>query len=93
MANVLQLTVVTPEKVLFNGEIKYLYVPGGAGYFGVLVDHAPMIASIKAGPFEIRTTTGNVIRFTTTNPGFFEVVRNKAAILLDAADTASFPRP
>ncbi len=89
----MQLTVVTPEKVLFNGEIKYLYVPGGAGYFGVLVDHAPMIASIKAGPFEIRTTTGSVIKFTTTHPGFFEVVKNKASILLDAADTASFLRP
>jgi F-type H+-transporting ATPase subunit epsilon len=93
MANILQLTVVTPEKVLFNGEVKYLYAPGGAGFFGVLVDHAPMIASLKAGPFEIRTTTGNTIKFNTIHPGFFEIVKNKASILLDAADTASFPKP
>ncbi|MFH0754661.1 MAG: F0F1 ATP synthase subunit epsilon [Candidatus Omnitrophota bacterium] len=92
MANILQLTVVTPEKVLFNGEIKYLHAPGGAGFFGVLVDHAPLIASLKAGAFEIRTLSGNIIKFTTTHPGFFEVVKNKAAILLDAADTVSFPK-
>ena len=92
MANILQLTVVSPEKVLFNGDIKYLYAPGGAGFFGVLVDHAPLIASLKAGSFEIRPLTGEPIIFTTTHPGFFEVVKNKASILLDAADTASFPK-
>ncbi len=90
MPNTLHLTVVTPEKVLFNGDVKYIHVPGGAGSFGVLVDHAPMLASLQPGMFEIRPVAGQPVTFKTTCPGFFEVVKNKASILLDAADTRSW---
>jgi F-type H+-transporting ATPase subunit epsilon len=90
MLNVLHLTVVTPEKVLFDGDVKYIHAPGGAGSFGILVDHAPMLASLQPGPFEIRPVAGEPVKFKTTCPGFFEVVKNKASILLDAADTKSF---
>jgi F-type H+-transporting ATPase subunit epsilon len=90
MAEPLHLTIVSPEKVLFDGDVKYLHVPGGGGFFGVLVDHVPLLASLKPGPFEIRPLAGAAFKFTTTSPGFFEVVKNKASILLDAADTAAF---
>ena len=90
MLHTLHLTVVTPEKVLFDGDVKYLHVPGGAGFFGVLVDHAPMLASLVPGPFEVRPMVGDPVKFKTTCPGFFEVVNNKASILLDAADTKSW---
>ncbi len=87
MPNTLHLTVVSPEKVLFDGDVKYIHVPGGAGSFGVLVDHAPILASLQPGLIEIRPVAGEPVRFKTTSPGFFEVVKNKASILLDAADT------
>ena len=90
MSNTLHLTVVTPEKVLFDGDVKYIHAPGGAGSFGVLVDHAPMLASLQPGPFEIRPVAGPAVIFKTTCPGFFEVVKNKASILLDAADTKAW---
>ncbi len=86
----LHLTVVTPLKVLFDADIRYVHVPGGAGDFGVLKDHAPIIASLRAGPFEIQPLSGASVLFTTIHPGFFEVVNNKASILLDAADSAAF---
>jgi len=90
MPNTLHLTVVTPEKVLFDGDVNYLHVPGSAGFFGVLVDHASTLASLQPGPFEIRPVAGDPVKFQTTCPGFFEVVKNKASILLDAADTRSW---
>ena len=93
MPSTLHLTVVTPEKVLFDGDVKYIHVPGGAGFFGVLADHAPMLASLQAGPFEVRPVAGAPVKFRTAFPGFFEVVRNKASILLDAADTKAWPNP
>ena len=92
MANLLHLTVVSPEKVLFAGDVKYIHVPGGAGFFGVLVDHVPMLASLKPGPFEIRPVSGESLKFSTTRPGFFEVVKNRASILLDALDTGVLQR-
>lgn len=92
MANVLQLTVVTPEKVLFEGQARYIYAPGGDGYFGVLPDHAPMIASLNPGSFEIRPLAGEPFKFVTSHAGFFEIVKNKAAILLDVADAGVLAR-
>ena len=91
MPSTLHLSVVTPEKVLFDGDVKYVHVPGGAGFFGVLPDHAPMLASLQPGPFEVRPVAGAPVKFRTSCPGFFEVVSNKASILLDAADTKSWP--
>jgi F-type H+-transporting ATPase subunit epsilon len=86
------LTVLTPAKVIFDGDIRYVYVPGGAGDFGVLRDHAPVIASLKPGPVEIQPASGGTFRFTTAHPGFFEVVKNKASILLDAGEAAVFSK-
>lgn len=88
----LHLSVLTPAKVLFDAPVDYLFVPGGAGDFGVLRDHASMIASLKPGAFEIRPLSGGVLNFRTGQPALFEVVNNKASILLDAGDTASFPK-
>ena len=92
MADLLHLTIVSPEKVLFEGDVKYLHVPGGAGSFGVLVDHVPLLASLKPGLFEIRPVSGEPLKFSTTCPGFFEVVKNRASILLDALDTGVLQR-
>jgi F-type H+-transporting ATPase subunit epsilon len=87
MAQPLNLTIVSPEKVLFEGDVSYISVPGQAGSFGVLVDHAPLMAALKAGTFEVRPLVGKSFQFTTTRPGFFEVIMNKASIILDADDT------
>ncbi|MEI8011817.1 MAG: F0F1 ATP synthase subunit epsilon [Candidatus Omnitrophota bacterium] len=88
----LHLSVLTPGKVLFDAPVDYLFVPGGAGDFGVLRDHAAMIASLKPGSFEVRPSSGTPLLFKTAHPALFEVVKNKASILLDAGDTASFPK-
>jgi F-type H+-transporting ATPase subunit epsilon len=89
MANQLSLSILTPERVVFEGVVKYLSVPGSAGYMGVLVDHAPIISSLKPGAFEVRPARegASPITFTTQKPGFLEIDKNKASILLDATDS------
>ncbi|MBF0122531.1 MAG: F0F1 ATP synthase subunit epsilon [Candidatus Omnitrophica bacterium] len=93
MSKKLMLSVMTPERVLFEGEITYLSVPGGAGFMGILVDHAPLISSLKAGPFEVRPVSEKTLRFSTTRKGFFEISANQATILLDAADSLALSMP
>jgi F-type H+-transporting ATPase subunit epsilon len=85
----LALSIVTPERVLFEGPIRYLSVPGSAGYMGILVDHAPIISSLKPGQIEIRPAKeGSVpVKFTIQRPGFMEISRNQVDILLDATDS------
>ena len=41
--------LVSPEKMVFSGEVEQVDVPGAEGDFGVLAHHAPLIAMLKPG--------------------------------------------
>lgn len=43
------LNVLTPEGKAFGGEVEAVYLPGGAGRFEILPDHAPIVSSLEAG--------------------------------------------
>ena len=45
----LQLKIVSPEKVVFQGEVESVLVPGTLGSFEILKDHAPIISSLEVG--------------------------------------------
>jgi F-type H+-transporting ATPase subunit epsilon len=89
MANQLSLSIVTPERVLFEGLVRYLSVPGSAGYMGILVDHAPIISSLKPGLIEIRPAKpgSSPIKLKIQKPGFMEINKNQVDILLDATES------
>lgn len=78
----LNLLIVTPESILFQGSVSSLIVPGDSGYFGVLHDHAPILSSIKKGKIEFVDDNNkhNVMEISTG--GFLEVANNKATIVL-----------
>ena len=44
--------LVSPEKLVFSGEVEAVVVPGVDGEFTVLKDHAPTLASLKPGIIE-----------------------------------------
>ena len=41
--------LVSPERLLFSGEVDQVDVPGSEGDFGVLAGHAPLIAMLRPG--------------------------------------------
>jgi F-type H+-transporting ATPase subunit epsilon len=41
--------LVSPEKLLFSGEVIQVDIPGEEGDFGVLAGHAPFVAMMKPG--------------------------------------------
>ena len=41
--------LVSPEKVLFSGEVSQVDVPGSEGDFGVLAGHAPLVTTLRPG--------------------------------------------
>ena len=45
--------LVSPERLMFSGEVTQVDVPGEEGDFGVLADHAPFIATIRPGVLTI----------------------------------------
>ena len=82
------LSIVTPDRMLFDGQAQYLSVPGAGGYMGVLADHVSLITPLKNGDFQVRTVgAAQPIVFKTRHGGLFEVDRNNVSVLLEAADS------
>ena len=59
----MQLEIVTPDKNLFKGEVDYVYCPGAHGSFGILNNHAPIIATLKDGEVRVRVADENALYF------------------------------
>jgi F-type H+-transporting ATPase subunit epsilon len=81
----MNLTVLTPEKEFYNGEIKGVVVPGTKGEFEILDNHAPIISSLGSGSVKITETSGNVKEFSIST-GFIEVLNNEVALLVNGLD-------
>ncbi len=79
------LSIVTPEKVYYEAEIKSLVVPGTEGYLGVLSNHAPLITALKPGKIEFRDANDKVEQLAVSG-GFLEVSNNRATLLADAVE-------
>ena len=47
MANHIKLTILTPEKEFYSGEILSLNTEGEEGRFGILANHVPMVSTLK----------------------------------------------
>ena len=84
MATPFQLSILTPEKTVFEGEVEYLEVPGTEGYLGVLAHHAPLVTALKAGNLTLRR--GGRDQKLKVSGGFFEVSHNRATVLADSIE-------
>ena len=48
------LEIISPESIVFKGEIDSISVPGSSGDFQVLNNHAPIISTLKKGIIKIK---------------------------------------
>jgi F-type H+-transporting ATPase subunit epsilon len=75
--------LVSPEKMVFSGEVEQVDVPGAEGDFGVLAHHAPLIAMLKPGILTI-FGAGETQRVVVVG-GFAEVNEEGLTVLADMA--------
>jgi len=85
MAKAFKLSIITPEKIVYEGSITSLVAPSELGYLGVLADHAPLITNLSAGTITVRDDTGKVLFFPSRGKGFLEVLKNDATVFLRAS--------
>ncbi len=77
----LQLKIVSPEKVVFQGEVVSVLVPGTLGSFEILNNHAPIISSLEEGKVEYTTLEGkNVMNI---RGGFVECKKNEVSLCVE----------
>jgi F-type H+-transporting ATPase subunit epsilon len=76
------LSILTPERPVFEGKVEYVQVPGSEGYLGVLAHHAALVTELAAGTLTVRKPGGEDVRWQVSG-GFFEVADNCATVLAD----------
>ena len=78
--------LVSPEKLLFSGEVDQVDVPGTEGDFGVLANHAPTVSALRPGIMTV--FVGGEQQRMVVLGGFAEVSADgKLTVLADLADS------
>jgi F-type H+-transporting ATPase subunit epsilon len=75
--------LVSPEKLLFSGDVTQVDLPGTEGDMGVLAQHAPLVTALRPGILVIHGDTG-ALR-VVVNGGFAEVGPAGLTVLADLA--------
>lgn len=78
-----QLSLVSPEKLLFAGQVDQVDLPGKEGDFGVLAGHAPIVAALRPG-IVTAITSANREKFVVYG-GLAEFANDELTILADLA--------
>jgi F-type H+-transporting ATPase subunit epsilon len=79
----LQLKIVSPEKIEFDGAVESVLVPGSMGQFEILKDHAPIISTLQKGTVEFVTAEGKTS--IEIQGGFVEVQKNVVSVCAEMA--------
>ena len=79
----MRIEIVTPDKRVFEGDIKSVRVPGKKGSFQVLKDHAPIVSTLENGPVILVDPEGKDTIFEISG-GVIEVKANRIILLADS---------
>ncbi len=77
----MNISVLTPDKEIFEGEITSVKVPGVGGQFEVLANHAAVVSALGSGEVRLLKTGGEKMTFKIEK-GFIEVLNNKVSLLV-----------
>lgn len=86
--NKLQLSIVTPERLVLNEDVDQVNVPGVEGDLGILYDHAPILTTMRAGRFsyELLGKKGKETIQMIVSGGYLEVTDNRVIVLAEAVE-------
>lgn len=87
MAKRIPLSIVTPERVAWEGDVDAMVVPADEGQLGILPGHAPLLAQLRAGTVVIRTH-GEEPRLLAVSGGFVEVFNGRVSVFAETAELA-----
>jgi F-type H+-transporting ATPase subunit epsilon len=88
MADELMLEIVTPEKMVFSGNVEDVTIPGTEGEFGVLRGHEAFLTSVDIG--QLVFTKNNKKTHYAVNTGYAEVTANKVTVLIETAERSDY---
>ena len=75
------LEIITPEKELYNGTVRSVKVPGSAGEFEILNNHASIVSSLINGNIRVINDKQEELNFNIKS--VIEMQKNKIVILAE----------
>ncbi len=79
-----QFDLVSPDALIASEEVSMVVIPGDAGDFGVLADHAPLLSSIRPGVVTVTSENGDTRKIFVSG-GFADVSDNLRTVLAQHA--------
>ena len=86
-SSVLQVAVVSAERLLWQGEAKSVVAKTPEGEIGILPGHEPVLALLLESPLRIEEADGSKM-MVAVHGGFFSVDSNKVHVITQVAEMA-----
>jgi len=84
MANRLAVSLISPERTIYEGEADLVVAPAWDGEVGILRHHAPMLALLGEG--DVRIRLGSAEHRFFVSGGFLQVAQDVVTILSERAE-------
>ena len=82
-----QLSIVTPERTVYDAEVNSTTLPAEGGYLGVWADHAPMVAAVSPGMVTLyEGSSEQETAHYAVGAGFAEVSGGKMVLIVDTCE-------
>jgi len=82
----MKLEILTPDKIVYEGDVTSLTVSGTMGSFQILSDHAPIISTLEQGSITVQSIQKGIETFSVKS-GVVEVLDNKVMVLVEGLST------
>ncbi len=79
----MRVTVISPERAVFDGDASAVTAPAYDGLVGILPGHAPFVTLLGAGDLTVRTDGGE--RVISVQQGYLQVVDDLVRVVAEHA--------
>ena len=80
----MKASIISPERVLFEGEVSSIVAPAFDGEVGILSRHAPMVTLLGRGVLRLEGSSGGGRRFNVSG-GFLQVADDVVRVVTESA--------
>jgi len=84
LPEILDLTIVTPDRQVVREQVYEVQVPARNGYLGILPGHAPLLSELQMGELSYRQ--GNHWSYLSIFGGFVEVLPDRVIVLAESSE-------
>lgn len=85
MSKKFKLSILTPEKIFFTGEVQEINTVTAGGGIGILPEHSPFVGLLTPTVTKVKLEDGSV-KAIFTSTGLIKVTKNDVEMVVDACE-------